>query len=137
MGTRNIFSYTDKFKNMLTPRKGRGSSSGGSDFGGCTPAIASGKALCNVSTTSQTNPDDVLNELARALNTKGIRCQQKGYILRGKIRDSSGFAKLSFELEVCRIPNLNVVGIRRKRLKGDAWCYKRVCEEVLRLAACK
>ena len=26
-------------------------------------------------------------------------------------------AKLSFELEVCRIPNLNVVGIRRKRLK--------------------
>ena len=47
----------------------------------------------------------------------------------------SGMAKLSFELEVCRIPNLNVVGIRRKRLKGDAWCYKKVCEEVLRLAA--
>ena len=39
-------------------------------------------------------------------------------------------AKMSFELEVCRIPNLNVVGIRRKRLKGDAWCYKKVCEEV-------
>jgi len=127
----------DKVKNMLTPRKGRGSSSGGSDFGGATPALVSGKALCNVSTTSQTNPDDVLNELARALTTKGIKCQQKGYILRGKIRDASGFAKLSFELEVCRIPHLNVVGIRRKRLKGDAWCYKRVCEEVLRLAACK
>ena len=78
-----------------------------------------------------------MNELARALVSKGIPCQQKGYILRGKIRDSSGFAKLSFELEVCRIPNLNVVGIRRKRLKGDAWCYKRVCEEVLRLAASK
>ena len=29
----------------------------------------------------------------------------------------AGMAKLSFELEVCRIPNLNVVGIRRKRLK--------------------
>ncbi|RZC41514.1 hypothetical protein BDFB_007871 [Asbolus verrucosus] len=23
------------------------------------------------------------------------------------------------------------VGIKRKRLKGDSWCYKRVCEEVL------
>lgn len=23
------------------------------------------------------------------------------------------------------------VGIRRKRLKGDSWCYKKVCEEVL------
>lgn len=28
-----------------------------------------------------------------------------------------------------------LVGIRRKRLKGDAWVYKRVCEEVLALAA--
>jgi len=95
----------------------------------------SGKGLCNVSTTSHHNPDAVLNELTRALMFKGIACQQKGYILRGKITDPSGTAKLSFELEVCRIPNLNVVGIRRKRLKGDAWCYKKVCEEVLRLTA--
>lgn len=28
-----------------------------------------------------------------------------------------------------------LVGIRRKRLKGDAWKYKNVCEEVLALAA--
>lgn len=28
-----------------------------------------------------------------------------------------------------------VVGIRRKRLQGDAWIYKNVCEEVLALAA--
>ena len=118
----------DKMKNMLTPRKHRHSSSDG-------PSLVTGKALCNVSTTSHHNPDTVLNDLAKALVAKGIPCQQKGYILRGKIKDASGFAKLSFELEVCRIPNLNVVGIRRKRLKGDAWCYKKVCEEVLRLAA--
>lgn len=44
----------------------------------------------------------------------------------------------SFELEVCLlegISNEKLVGIRRKRLKGDAWVYKRVCEEVLALAA--
>ncbi|CAG9824372.1 unnamed protein product [Phaedon cochleariae] len=28
-----------------------------------------------------------------------------------------------------------LVGIRRKRLKGDAWCYKKVCEEILALTA--
>jgi len=117
----------DKMKNMLTPRKSRGAGDG--------PLTVSGKGLCNVSTTSHHNPDAVLNELTRALMFKGIACQQKGYILRGKITDPSGTAKLSFELEVCRIPNLNVVGIRRKRLKGDAWCYKKVCEEVLRLTA--
>jgi len=119
----------DKMKNMLTPRKHRLSSTGDG------PAIVTGKALCNVSTTSHHDPDVVLTELTRALVSKGIPCQQKGYILRGKFRDATGFAKLSFELEVCRIPNLNVIGIRRKRLKGDAWCYKKVCEEVLRLAA--
>ena len=56
------------------------------------------------------------------------------YTLRGKVHDSVGGAKLSFELEVCRVARLNLVGIRRKRLKGDAWIYKRVCEEILRLA---
>jgi len=117
----------DKVKNMLTPRKRQSSHDG--------PATVSGRALCNVSTTSHHNPDTVLSELTRALISKGIPCQQKGYILRGKITDPSGLAKLSFELEVCRIPNLNLVGIRRKRLKGDAWCYKKVCEEVLRMAA--
>ncbi|XP_066256017.1 maternal embryonic leucine zipper kinase-like isoform X1 [Euwallacea similis] len=28
-----------------------------------------------------------------------------------------------------------LVGIRRKRLKGDSWCYKKVCEQVLALTA--
>lgn len=45
----------------------------------------------------------------------------------------------SFELEVCLLEGISddklLVGIRRKRLKGDAWVYKRVCEEVLALAA--
>ena len=117
----------DKMKNMLTPRKRLNSCDG--------PVTVTGKGLCNVSSTSHHNPDAVLNELTRALMLKGISCQQKGYILRGKISDPSGLAKLSFELEVVRIPNLNVVGIRRKRLKGDAWCYKKVCEEVLRMTA--
>ena len=56
------------------------------------------------------------------------------YTLRGRITEGVR-AKLSFELEVCMIPSVNVVGIRRKRLKGDAWCYKRVCEQVLRMAS--
>ena len=64
----------DKMKNMLTPRKGR-SDGLQTPYG---PAVVTGKALCNVSTTSQQNPDNVLNELTRALVAKGIPCQQKG-----------------------------------------------------------
>lgn len=32
-------------------------------------------------------------------------------------------------------PPPSLVGIRRKRLKGDSWCYKKVCEEVLALTS--
>lgn len=47
----------------------------------------------------------------------------------------------SFELEVCYLPSLGLgpeiggLGVRRKRLKGDAWAYKKVCEQVLALTA--
>lgn len=68
------------------------------------------------------------------------------YTLRGKLESNSDYltgtvkpCKLSFELEVCLIPSASggagsIVGIRRKRLKGDAWCYKRICEEILNMA---
>ncbi|KAG7158333.1 Maternal embryonic leucine zipper kinase-like [Homarus americanus] len=122
----SIEKRLDKMRNMLTPRRKLNSDSG--------PLIVESKNLYNVSTTGSRNPDQVLHDLRRALQNKGILCNQKGYTLRGKVRDDVGGAKLSFELEVCRVPRLDVVGIRRKRLKGDAWIYKRVCEEILRLA---
>lgn len=69
------------------------------------------------------------------------------FTLRGELEEDlpnqggvvAGKSKLKFELEVCLVcttsSNSNVVvGIRRKRLKGDAWCYKRVCEGILNMA---
>lgn len=122
----SIEKSLDKMRNMLTPRRRLNSDTG--------PAVVESKNLYNVSTTGSKNPDKVLNDLKKALSNKGILCNQKGYTIRGKVRDDVGGAKLSFELEVCKVSRLDIIGIRRKRLKGDAWIYKRVCEEVLRLA---
>ncbi|KAF4527047.1 hypothetical protein B566_EDAN001596 [Ephemera danica] len=91
--------------------------------------------LCNVSTTASQNPDFVLQELQRTLTSKGFECSLKGYTLKGKSSDESGKIKLSFKLEVCIVGPTKMVGIRRKRLRGDAWGYKRICEEVLGLAS--
>ena len=114
------------------------------------PNIVSGKGLCNVSSTSSDDPKYVLSQLRRALRRKGIMCHQKGFILQGETEDSpeddkdttrpfSSKNACSFELEVCLLESVSndklLVGIRRKRLKGNAWVYKRVCEEVLALAA--
>ncbi|XP_076628518.1 maternal embryonic leucine zipper kinase [Colletes latitarsis] len=114
------------------------------------PNILSGKGLCNVSSTSSDDPRYVLSQLRRALRRKGIMCHQKGFILQGETEDCiedemdtmrpfSTRNACSFELEVCLLEGVTnnklLVGIRRKRLKGNAWVYKRVCEEVLALAA--
>lgn len=117
----------DRMKTMLTPRKRLGSSNGG------RPRKV--KTFHNVSTASAgASAENILLSLKNALLRKGIQCKQEGYVLRGKVRDSSGRVMLTFELEVCLLQKLQMLGIRRKRLKGDAWHYKRICEEVLRLA---
>jgi len=124
----------DRVRLMLTPRRRQLNRHSDADASSTGPNVVSNKALYNVSTTSSKNPDYVLEELRRALMSKGIPVKQKGYTLRGRITEGVR-AKLSFELEVCLIPRVDMVGIRRKRLKGDAWCYKRVCEEVLRMTS--
>ncbi|KAK7868095.1 hypothetical protein R5R35_005544 [Gryllus longicercus] len=133
-----------RVRHLLTPRRHR--TPGAIPAPGATPAPTPGPALlsvkevCNVSTTSNNNPDTVLGELRKALLKKGIDCKQKkGFRLRGKLHATSDHRRLSFELEVClvTVPDSSappLVGIRRKRLKGDAWFYKRVVEEVLALA---
>ena len=37
----------------------------------------------------------------------------------------------SLDMEVYRLPQMEMVGIRRKRLKGDTWEYKRMCQTIL------
>ena len=60
----------------------------------------------------------IMNEKIRVLGVCLWRCRFNVPIKLNQISVYfAGMAKLSFELEVCRIPNLNVVGIRRKRLK--------------------
>ncbi|XP_050542593.1 maternal embryonic leucine zipper kinase-like [Daktulosphaira vitifoliae] len=97
------------------------------------------KDLCNISTTVCKDPEKVMNQLENALVTKNIICSRKGFVLRGKLKCDMADKeklKLSFELEICLVPSMNknngsVVAIKRKRLKGDSWMYKKICEEIL------
>ncbi|XP_071529014.1 maternal embryonic leucine zipper kinase-like [Panulirus ornatus] len=66
----SIEKRLDKMRNMLTPRRKLSSDSG--------PLIVESKNLYNVSTTGSKNPDQVLQDLRRALLNKGILCTQKG-----------------------------------------------------------
>lgn len=129
-----IFSGLDRVRKALTPRRRI-----------YTPTLKKPeildikKDLCNISTTVCKDPEKVMTQLENVLVTKNVICLRKGFVLRGKLKNDINDKeklKLSFELEICLVPSMNkdsvpVVAIKRKRLKGDSWMYKKICEEIL------
>uniref|UniRef100_A0A3Q3EBP3 Maternal embryonic leucine zipper kinase n=1 Tax=Labrus bergylta TaxID=56723 RepID=A0A3Q3EBP3_9LABR len=111
----------DKMITMLTPSKRRALRDGPRKI----------KVQYNVTLTSQTNPDQVLNQILSILPEKNIDFTQKGYTLKCRTYGDFGKVTMEFELEVCLLQRPEVVGVRRQRLKGDAWVYKHLVEDIL------
>ncbi|XP_060921175.1 maternal embryonic leucine zipper kinase [Labrus mixtus] len=111
----------DKMITMLTPSKRRALRDGPRKI----------KVQYNVTLTSQTNPDQVLNQILSILPDKNIDFTQKGYTLKCRTYGDFGKVTMEFELEVCLLQRPEVVGVRRQRLKGDAWVYKHLVEDIL------
>ncbi|MEE6511092.1 hypothetical protein FKM82_017410 [Ascaphus truei] len=116
----------DKMITMLTPSKRKGCSRDG-------PRKL--RAHYNVTTTNILNPDLLLQEITKVLPQKNVDYVQKGYTFKCKTQSDFGKVTMQFELEVCQLSKPEVVGIRRQRLKGDAWVYKRLVEDIL--TSCK
>ncbi|XP_034451405.1 maternal embryonic leucine zipper kinase isoform X1 [Hippoglossus hippoglossus] len=111
----------DKVITMLTPSKRRALRDGPRKI----------KAQYNVTLTSQTNPDQILNQILSILPEKKVDFTQKGYTLKCQTWGDYGKVTMAFELEVCLLQRPEVVGVRRQRLKGDAWVYKHLVEDIL------
>nr|XP_038966158.1 maternal embryonic leucine zipper kinase isoform X2 [Rattus norvegicus] len=116
----------DKVLTALTRNKKKGSAKDG-------PRRR--KLHYNVTTTRLVNPDQLLNEIMAILPKKNVDFVQKGYTLKCQTQSDFGKVTMQFELEVCQLQRPDVVGIRRQRLKGDAWVYKRLVEDIL--SGCK
>jgi len=108
----------DRMKMLLTPTK---------KHNNIAPRKV--KASQNISNIARCDPDELLSQLKRITPNKQLLFKQKGYSLRCHTNDDSGKAVLKFELEICQVNNN--YGIRRKRLKGDAFVYKRICESII------
>uniref|UniRef100_A0A4X2PZP7 Maternal embryonic leucine zipper kinase n=1 Tax=Xenopus tropicalis TaxID=8364 RepID=A0A4X2PZP7_XENTR len=116
----------DKMITMLTPSKRKGYAREG-------PRKL--RAHYNVTTTNIMNPEQLLNQIVKVLPSKNVDYVQKGYTLKCKTQSDFGKVTMQFELEVCQLSKSEMVGIRRQRLKGDAWVYKRLVEDIL--SSCK
>ncbi|OTF71036.1 Kinase associated domain containing protein [Euroglyphus maynei] len=85
----------------------------------------------NITMTSYKEPQECIDHLVRTLRAKGVECKQKNFTLKCFFTDRI-HSSLKFELEICRFNGLCV--IHRKRLNGDAWNYKKICELILQLS---
>ncbi|KAJ3614293.1 hypothetical protein NHX12_017867 [Muraenolepis orangiensis] len=89
------------------------------------------KGQYNVTRTSQTNPDQVLNQLFTILSEKEVDFTQNGYSLKCRCPTSLSPVGMVFKLEVCLLQKTEMVGIRRKRLKGESWFYRHLMGDIL------
>nr|KAI8766329.1 maternal embryonic leucine zipper kinase-like [Biomphalaria glabrata] len=117
-----VFGSIERMLNMLTPKK----------KGSLIEGPRKARALHNVCLTSELSPDHVLTTLKKTLQMKCIPFKQSDYSLRCTVTDDWGRTKLAFDLEVCAHPKNSFMGVHRKRVKGDIWYYKRLCEDILR-----
>ncbi|VDD91241.1 unnamed protein product [Enterobius vermicularis] len=117
----------DRMINLLTPRKLKNTSPG---------VLKHTKTMVNVSITSSRNPDLVRCELIKAFADEHLSIEQRGWKITGKKRDDCGrFMTVELEIVLIEMGNQErLVGVKRKRLSGDAFMYKKVCEQILRLA---
>ncbi|RWS05842.1 maternal embryonic leucine zipper kinase-like protein 1, partial [Dinothrombium tinctorium] len=85
----------------------------------------------NITMTAYGDANQCVAKIMEGLTAKGIECKQKGFLLRCALNNKYENV-LTFNLEVCKFGDK--CAIQRKRLRGDAWHYKKICEEILRIS---
>jgi len=88
----------------------------------------------NVDTTTTQPPQQVVEEIKRVLDieTNDVGDYKLEYKLKGYVfKCTYPNRRLRFQLEICRIKNLDLTGVKLKRLKGDLWVYKEYCQRVM------
>lgn len=117
----------------------------------------------NMSTTSIKSPGEILSEVLRVLNECRVPhsydgkftlvCEADAAIILGAAATTplsadpslnsgnvggsaanySRSSMVGFQIEVCKIPRMNLYGLHFKRLGGGVWNYKKCCNRLLSL----
>lgn len=85
----------------------------------------------SVSTTSSMQPEMIISELFRVLEMNGILFHRESSFVLRCFWPGQAPSKVEFEIEVCRIPRLNLNGLNFKRIQGSFWSYKKVCNKLI------
>ncbi|CAB3409490.1 unnamed protein product [Caenorhabditis bovis] len=112
----------EKLITLLTPRKMQKDS---------PQVLRDVKNMVNVSMTALKSPDEVRDELIKVFELEKLAYEVNGWKITASKESAHGY--MTVELEVVKLQICDTIGIRRKRLKGDAFLYKNVCERILQI----
>lgn len=89
--------------------------------------VNSHRGAFNVSATSSRPPDAIMAEMLRVVQLNKVSSKPvSAFCIKCEK------APVRFEMEICAIPNLNGMHVvRMKRISGDTWKYKEMCNRIL------
>ncbi|KAI8922335.1 kinase-like domain-containing protein [Powellomyces hirtus] len=79
----------------------------------------------NCHTTTGLPYNTVFGRLIDTLNSSNIDYVAEGFLCVCEAGD------IRFEAEICKLPRLLMYGIRLKRISGDMWEYKKICQKIM------
>ena len=95
----------------------------------------------NVSTTSTKQPHEVLEEICRVLTANKLsytfegafilNCEADVTALLGNESSDGKKARVLFQMELCSVPKMNLVGLHFRRVEGGVWNYKKISQKLL------
>lgn len=110
------------------------SGQGGSNSSGAKLPISAGvgprlvKGVFKSSTTTSMAPEEVSKIAKKCLRSSDLFVKRKNPYVFLCIDEASG---VKFQLEVCKILQLDLTGVHLKRISGDIWKYKALCNDLV------
>ena len=88
----------------------------------------------NVATTSKKPRDEIIAEIKRVVVENGLAPRMMNgpnIVTCLDLNPDSASNQLEFEIEVCKVPNLALLGLHFRRINGSLWQYKKICGKLL------